>query len=394
MLLYSFVAGITVILATFVKKTEDKDRGLSRQRMLNGIILSALFCILTALAALRLEVGNDYGTYVVTAHEIFQRGFVVTERGFNFVVRLLYTLSGKEDHILMFAVFGAAIVTVFLKTFKEQSESFVLTFFLFMSLGIYFRTFNTVRYYFALSIAVYSLKYLVDIKFATNSKAGIKSFIQANNEELQDLIKFLVLIAIAALFHKSVLAVIPMYLICRLSLNKWVAMVLSAFGLGVLIFQNKIMEIVLILYPSYKNTIYIEESHSITENAPIILRCVLVLILCLACYREAIEHNRGNKLYFNMNFMAIGLYVFCYWLPLVTRFGYYLITPHILLVPNVIMAVKDSEKKRRLIFVLIFIGIIYFTYFLFTATNDGVRVLPYKSWLFYEKNWLNQTDTF
>lgn len=377
MILYSFIACITIMLATFVKKTEDNDMVLSRQRVQNGIILSALFCILTLLAALRLEVGNDYGTYVVTAHEIFQKGFVVTEPGFNFVVRLLYTLSGKEDYLLLFGVFGAMIAAIFLKTFKEESESFALTFFLFMSLGIYFRTFNTVRYYFALGIAVYSIKYLVDV-----------------GKSLQSLTKFLLLIGFAATFHKSVLAVIPMYLICRLPINKWVVAALTCFGVGILLFQNQVMELALKLYPSYRNTVYIEETHSILENAPIIFRCLLVLVLCLVCYKEGVKDNTANRLYFNMNLMAIGLYLFCYFIPLITRFGYYLITPQILLVPNVIMAVKDSEKKRRLIFILIFVGIVYFVYFLFTATDEGVRVLPYKSWLFYQKEWLNQTDTF
>ncbi len=265
---------------------------------------------------------------------------------------------------------------------------------MFMSLGLYFRTFNTVRYYFALGIALYSLRHLVNIKFKSTFGSGLKGFIRANRVPLWDLTGFVALIAFASLFHKSVLAVIPMYLICRLELNKGLVMLLAAFGAGALIFQNKLMELVLELYPSYKNTIYIEESHSIAENAPVILRCILVLILCIACYRETVADNRGNRLYFNMNLMAMGLYAFCYWLPLVTRFGYYLITPQILLVPNVIAAVKNSEKKRGLIFILVFTGIIYFTYFLLTASEEGVRVLPYKSWLFYEKNWLNQTDTF
>ena len=38
--------------------------------------------------------------------------------------------------------------------------------------------------------------------------------------------------------------------------------------------------------------------------------------------------------------------------------------------------------------------ILYFLYFLRQADNEGVRVLPYKSWLFYDHRWLNQTDTF
>lgn len=45
---------------------------------------------------------------------------------------------------------------------------FSQTFFLFMMMGLYFQTFNTVRYYLALALALYSMKYVLErdgIKF-------------------------------------------------------------------------------------------------------------------------------------------------------------------------------------------------------------------------------------
>ena len=174
MALYIFIAAVTIFLGCMVKKyplCEEPATSVgrsyfgytSRTSAVNFLMVSAIFVVLTALAALRLEVGNDYGTYVVTCHEIFQRGYVVTEPGYNFVVRLLYTLSGKEDYLLMFGVFGAAIVAIFLKVIWDQSDSFALSFFIFMTMGFYYRSFNTVRYYFALAIATFALRYLMRI---------------------------------------------------------------------------------------------------------------------------------------------------------------------------------------------------------------------------------------
>ena len=397
MVLYLAVALLTVMLACGIRTNAYFDRQLSRQRVVNGILMAAIFSILTSLAAFRLEVGNDYGTYVVTCHEIFQRGYVVTEPGYNLVVRILYTLSGKEDYLLMFAVFGAAIVAVFLKCFKDQSDNFGLSFFLFMALGIYFRSFNTVRYYFALALSMYSLRYVVDITYDNAAGNGIFSRIKENiycDNNVQNLIKFLMLIIVAATFHKSVLVVIPMFLIARLKWNKWVVGGLFLIGFATMIFRDTFLEIALNLYPSYRNTVYIEESHSIMENLPIIFRCLLVLLLCIICYREGIEKRIDNLVMYNLNILAVILYITCSWLPLITRIGYYLITPQVILIPNVIMSIKDPEKKKRITYVVIFFGIMYFTYFLFTAHNDGVRVLPYKSWLFYDHRWLNQTDLF
>ncbi len=383
MLLYGLITIITITLAYMVKEIPVMSGtgrvGFAlrpdRQNVLNRVALTAIFMILFLAGALRIEVGNDYGTYVVTCHEIFQRGYVVTEPGFNLVVRILYTLSGKEDYLLMFAVFAAAIAAVFLKVIKDQSDSFFLSFFMFMTMGIYFRTYNTVRYYFALAVAVYSIRYLVNIT-------------------KESFIKFLLLILLAATFHKSVLAVIPLYLVAMLPWGRWMYILMAAATVVTPLFSRAIMNVALKLYPSYRNTVYIEQEHSVLENLPVVIGCVATLFLCFICYKDGVKDRRDNKMYFHMCIMAIALYIGCYFLPLVTRLGYYLVTPMILLVPNVICSVKDEDLRRRLKLLICVICAIYFLYFLSTADEVGVRVLPYKSFLFHDRYWLNQTDTF
>ena len=380
MVLYIVIAAITIVLACHVQTTENAKGEIlmgytTRQRAINALCLVSVFVILTALAALRHEVGNDYGTYVVTCHEIFQRGYVVTEPGFNLVVRILYTLSGKEDYLLMFGVFGAAIVAIFLKVLKDQSDSFAWAFFVFMTFGMYYKSFNTVRYYFALAIATFALRYLVDI-------------------DVQGMIKFFALILFASTFHKSVLVVIPMYFLARIQWKRWALALLAIFAVAVGIFNKQIMEIALKLYPSYRNTVYIEEVHSIIEYAAPIAGYLFVLAICIICYDEAIRNRIDNRMYFNMNIMGMALYLSCYWLPLVTRFSYYLTTAQILLLPNIICSIQNRKRKNRVIAAVVIFCILYFLYFLRQADNEGVRVLPYKSWLFYDHRWLNQTDTF
>ncbi len=395
MVLYIFIAVITTLLACRVETAKNEEYDYiplnlggtgshnlrilmgytTRRRALSALCLVSVFVILTALAALRLEVGNDYGTYVVTCHEIFQRGYVVTEPGYNLVVRILYTLSGKEDYLLMFGVFGAAIVAVFLKVIRDQSDCFALGFFVFMFLGFYYRSFNTVRYYFALAIATFALRYVV-------------------KPTVQGMIKFFVIILFAAAFHKSVLIVIPMYFIARIPWKKWVLIPLVIVGGGIALLRGQIMDIAVKLYPSYKNTVYLEEVHTITENAAPILGCLFVLGLCIYCYREAIADRADNRMYFNMNIMALVMYVSCYFIPFVTRLVYYLTTAHILLLPSLVCSVKNKKKKKIVLALVIIYCILYFLYFLRDADKVGVRVLPYKSWLFYDHRWLNQTDTF
>lgn len=379
MMLYLFITAITLILASQVtaKDTLKGSRAylmgsISRRQAVSRLCLGAIFVVLFLLAALRLEVGNDYGTYVDVIHEIYVGGYVVTEPLFNALVKGLCILSGKENYLLVFAFFAFVTIWLFCKVMVEQSSHFFLSFFLFMTLGIYFRTFNTVRYYLVLAMALYSLRYVLRKEYG----------------------KFVLLIALAALLHKSVLVVIPLYLVANLPWKKWHIVGMAALGGLVLIFRQQVMELALFLYPSYRNTIYLETEAGLTGNLMTIGRCAAVLLLALLCGRESIQENRENRFYFQLNLLAMGLYSFASFLPLVGRLGYYLITPHILFLPALLKGVKERKKRRLLTGVVVVCSILYFLIFLRTADQEGVRVLPYKSWLFYEKDFLNAGEIF
>ncbi len=346
---------------------------MDRREALNRTALLFLFAVLTGLAALRIDVGNDYGNYVNTFHEIFVGGYVVTEPGFNLLVRLLYTLSGGENYLLVFGVFAAATTFLFLKAMYDQSLDFPLSFALFMLFGLYFRTFNTVRYYFVLAVTLYSLRYVLKREYG----------------------KFLLLILGAALFHKSVLVVIPLYLIALLPWKKWQVILGAALSVSLPLFQNFWMGILLKLYPSYQNTVYLEQGTGLEGSLMGIVRCAAVLLFCLAGWRE-VRENAANLFYFKLNLLGLALYTCASFIPLVSRLGYYLITPHLLLVPGVLYAMKGKRTDRRKLLyaaVLVF-SVLYFGIFLLTAHQVGVRVLPYHTWVFTEKEWLNGSYIF
>ena len=149
-LLYGFIGVLTIAVACLVNtrtKTAGTFSGLAgrahmtRREALNMAALFSLFVILTGLAALRIDVGNDYGNYVNTFHEIYVGGYVVTEPGFNWLVRFLFLLSGGENYLLVFGLFAVVTAVIFLKAMYDQSVDFTLSFALFMLLGLYFRTF-------------------------------------------------------------------------------------------------------------------------------------------------------------------------------------------------------------------------------------------------------------
>lgn len=373
MILYSLTAAATIALAL---KVNNRPAGVphqtTRQQAVNYVCLSGIFLILAGMAGLRIGVGNDYGNYVLTFHEIYVGGYVVTEWGFNQIVRLIYFLAGGENFLLVFALFGAATVFLFLKAMYDQSRDFGWSFLLFMLLGLYFRTYNTMRYYFVLAITLYSMRFVLRKEYG----------------------KFLLCIAAAALFHKSVLVVIPLYFIANLPWKKW-HIVLGGFACACLfLFQDFWIQAALFLYPSYKDTIYLTQGTGLMASATGIVRCLAVLALACLVYRKSVKHNPVHLFYFKLNLLALALYVSCSFLPLLSRFTYYLITSHILFVPGMLADMEPGRKKKLIQAAVLLFALANFAYFLWTADRAGVMVLPYKSWIFTEKEWLNGSVIF
>lgn len=374
MVLYIAIAAVTVALAAMVR-TADGQRvngygnhmsygstgnGVSRQQACNRLCLFSIFMILFALSACRLNVGNDYAKYVEFMHLIAcdAYSYVPTEVGFNALVTVLYELAGSENFLLVFAVFAFVTIWMFLQAMYEQSDSFGWSFFLFMAFGFYFSTFNTVRYYLALALALYSIKYVLKKEWG----------------------KFILLVLLGSTFHKSMLVVIPLYFLATLAWKKWQLILMAAFCSTFFFMQDFYLKVVVFLYPSYEDTEYLEGGISWFN----ILRCLAVLIFALIYYKKAVEGSKRNRFYFYCNLGALVLYTCCSFLPIITRIGYYLNVTQILFIPAILGRIEDKKQKRFWSIAIALAALGYFGLYLLRADNDGIRVLPYQTFMFHD----------
>lgn len=400
MILYITVAVVTALLASLVDSHEARQsHTLTRQRLCNRVCLTAIFLILFLLSACRLNVGNDYAKYVEFMHLVNCDAYVPTEIGFNLLVKLIYGLSGYENFLLVFAFYSFATVLFFLLAMYEQSDEFGLTFFLFMTLGYYFQTFSTVRYYLALALALYSMKFVLRKQWG----------------------RFVVLIVLGAAFHKSLLVVIPLYFLASLPWKKWQLAIAAVFCTTFLFLQDFYLKLVVFLYPTYEDTEYLEGGTSYIS----ILRCAAVLGFAGIVYlmrrredgqksirageRESVEITKntacetginGEKnvtmieqekewsqrfwFYTYLNLGALILYVFCSFLPIISRIGYYLMVSQILFLPMLLKAVPDKKWRRVFRVGILLAAVLYFAMYLKKGANDGVLILPYKTFFFHE----------
>ena len=377
MILYITVAAVTVLLAGLVcNQPVTQPYRITRQQMCNRICLLAIFLILFALSACRLNVGNDYAKYVEFMHLVNCDSYVPTEIGFNLLVKLIYGLSGYENYLLVFAVYAFVTVLLFLLAIYEQSDEFPLSFFLFMALGYYFQTFSTVRYYLALAIALYSMKFVLRRQWG----------------------RFLALVLLGSAFHKSLLVVIPLYFLALRRWKKWQLGLAALFCTTFLFLQDFYLKIVVFLYPTYEDTEYLEGGTSYIN----ILRCAAVLIFAgvvlwmqkpqsrvYAAEEEAGQVGRGMeddrfRFYFYLNLGALVLYVFCSFLPIISRIGYYLTVSQILFLPMLLRQIPDKKWRRLFRVGVILAAVLYFMMYLSRADNDGVLILPYQSFFFHD----------
>jgi hypothetical protein len=326
--------------------------------MLRRAVFTTIFLILFGVAALRLNVGNDYAKYVDFMHLVVSDAYVPTEIGFNGMVRLIFGLSGFENFLLVFAFFAGSTLAFFLVALYRQSTDFFFSFFLFMAFGYYFQSFSTVRYYLAVAIALYSIPYVLR----------------------KEWIKFILLIAVGATFHKSLLVVLPLYALASLNWKKWSLLLAAGFCTTFFFMQDFYLKVLMVLYPTYEGTEYLEGGTSLVNIA----RCGGILVLSLLCYRRTIEGNRRNSFYFYCNVGALVLYTCCSFIPVISRIGYYLTVTHVFFLPVLVAGMDKKYQRRALAGMIIVAGVLYFAMYMVRAGDDGVRIVPYQTFLFHD----------
>lgn len=329
---------------------------LSRKEAVDYGAIVMIFLALFAVSACRIGVGNDYWGYRENFKLIAQNREVSSEFGFNLVVKLCQAISLTDDnYLLIFGVFSFLTVFFFVKALYRQSNWFVFTLFLFMTSGFYFQSLNTVRYYFALAIAAFSMEYVIK----------------------KDWVRFVLFILLAACFHKSVLVVLLLYPLARYQWKKIHGILAAVVCVSLIVFKDLYREIVFLFYPYYENSVFDTGDTSIVNIA----KCIAVLVLCLIFWKKAIRDNINNRFYFYLNLGALLLYVFASFLPEISRIGYYMTFSQVFLIPGVISKIDKGWVRKGITAGVVLCFCAYFALFL-RGAEESIRILPYFNIIF------------
>ena len=121
-----------------------------------------------------------------------------------------------------------------------------------------------------------------------------------------------------------------------------------------------------------------------------ILRCGLMLLLIFAADKESLtgsgpdERARTRRFYCHCNVLAAVLYLFFFYLPVVSRIGYYLTVTQIFYVPMLIRGLPAGWKRRAAAAVAVLFCLVFFVHTMRHAGDNGFRILPYETCLFHE----------
>lgn len=375
MLLFVGVIVLVLIMAAFYSAPEGMQLyrgverfagrhqgGMTRQQARNLWVCVGIYVVLSALSACRIASGNDYWVYTNMFNLISQGRHVSSEFGFNALVRFMQFFFGTEgySYLPIFGLFSLLTVYFFLRAIYEQGSWFFGSLFLFLMNGYYFSSFNSVRYYLVLAIALYSIKYVLRREY----------------------LKFILWILAAASFHKSVLVVIPLYLgadwLARIRLKRWHYLLGALLALSLVFGRDIYRAILFRIYPYYENSMFDTVDYSLTN----IGKCVGTLILSLLSYKAVLREDRRDRFYFFLNLGGLVLYTCGAFIPEVSRVAYYLIVPQIFLIPDLLRGIGNKALRRVLTAGTALVFTAYFAMFLRSAYDVNVRLLPYLNWIF------------
>lgn len=371
-LVYILLTLVTVFLGLYVDNREyvplyirggrqfGERVGTDRKLARNRVAGFAIFCLLTGVSACRIAVGNDYWVYRDNFNLIAQSRHVSSETGFNLIVKWIQLFFGYDKYLPVFAFFSIVTVFFFVKALHDQGSYYAFSLYLLLTGGYYFNSLNSVRYYLALAVALFSMKYVLRGEYG----------------------KFVLWVLAGAMFHKSVLLVIPIYLVARIlavgKLRRWHYVAGGIFLASLVLGQKIYREVFFFFYPYYRNSAFDNGELSYAN----ILKCVCVLILGLVFCQKALKSDLMNRFYFFLNVFGLVAYCCGSFIPEVSRVGYYMIISQVFLLPRLLAQIERKWLRRLGYAGVISAFGIYFILLLREMYATDVRLLPYLNWIF------------
>ena len=354
---YAVYYGMTALSCLFAFLAQR-----TRGRRVPRIPLSqaTLFLILAALpmifvSGFRWDTGVDSQNYYWVYTNIYYGLDTHVEIGFRLLCRLLLLLT--EDVSVLFFVCAVLTVSLVLFAIRRESADFFWSVFLFLVLGYFFYSMNSIRHYLALALYLAAFRYLRRKKF----------------------LPYAAFVLAAACFHKIALIALPLYFLLIIRWKPWWYLLFTAAAILAACFHRQLLDFIYqFVFGFYQD---IEAEHVSLSVWNIFVSLVLSG-LCLYYRRPLLERDSGNVVLLNAAWMGLIFFVFFSWIPDYTRIGQYCLILILFLVPEILTVERRPVVRRLYIAALLAGGLSFLGIMIWQAQDPHLALAPYHSLLF------------
>lgn len=357
MFLYTVVILLAVFAAYISQKLKPYDHKGSQYNGEAGIFLFISFFALFLLSGFRFNVGTDYLPYIKWFEGINSGGKTYFEPGFTYLNKFIGFYTTKAQFVFIIS----SLITLLLiyAAIRKSSRYAALSVFLFCSMSFIFYSFNTTRQFIAIGISLFAWRYLVE----------------------RDVLKYAASIALASMFHKTALLLIPVYFVINYRFKKTHYYIISAIAFASVRVQDLILKYVLDLYPVYANNDFILKRSAPSEI--FILSTIFLGLLAIFLLKTNMISRDDPEIRISVNLIFFtGLaHTALLWVPSINRLSLYLDITYILIIPLLISKIKPKAWRLTAVAIIVLYTSLY-TYVSIGLHNSN-NALPYDSVLFH-----------
>ena len=339
------------------------------------------FTQLLLVMTLRNQIGFDYNMYAIGFNQMRDEGFTSLtykdwEIGFVVMTKLLgLFLPNYIWYIAFLSIIAVIPAAVFI---GRHSEMPWLSTILYINVFLYFMEMNFLRQMIAVSLVMLSWEFIKRNKF----------------------IGFAVSIALASVFHQTVLFLLPVYLLIKMQPKMKELIVYGYFILWFYMSSEGFINIITNFYhEEYTDTEFLTDGLSFVYA---IFPLVITVISFILVKFGTVNITNENKYLINLSLICTIFMVAMSKHAIFERFSYYFLIFLILLVPVIYKSLLakgisttlangktislTSEKQRKMLAMGFLIGVLVLSYFHFYygLFENAHGVLPYDIWLRFD----------
>lgn len=363
MWIYFVIFVVIAICSLLRSKLKNSEQFKCRKLLIIICEIVQIFILVLFFGFRNYDVGTDTNSYYNIFMHIGKSFSFSTLFEYEFLYCLLNAIcySISKNFTLCLFIIGIIIYTNLVFSINRLSDNPIISFGLFLALGMYSQSFNLIRQYLAISFVMLSLYFLIK----KNSN-----------------IKFLACVCIAFLFHKTAIICILFPLLKKIKFCYNSVAKLYCISVAIIIFFPSIVS----LFDAIMGTSYYTNYANITiENFNMGIVLVIIIIIFaisfLLIFRKKKAHVMKESLtlfeYWCVSLVVSGLIKFIsyFTVELVDRLSIYFICSILFIVP---MILKFVNKKFRIsIYISMCIVLPLFLYYVLII-RGSYQVIPYE----------------